>query len=249
MELVVLFVLVGLGILAFAWWRQRQLAASHAMLLQRDGLSSTSTPCGWTAGDLVQLRACPRGDRRYGIDHGVTGPVEIAVAGGGRSHAECAAFVWWWEEKRTNRDATGHSSTSYHRQARVVGALRLPADVPRVSIAPEGVLTRWGLGGRGDFQVESEEFNRRFDVRLADAEDALVIRLLDPGLQAFLLDGYAGRHLELAGDVLLIAGDPPGCDPDFFGEVGELPVARRDVVAVAGAIPESFWRGLQAGGA
>lgn len=242
-------VLVGvvlLGVVVFLLYRRhrRHLAEAHAHLLARDGLLPTDEPCGRTRDELLRLRALPRGDRRYGVEFGVTGAVELETADG-PVPAECAAFVWWWEVEHRHHD-DGASSVSYSRNDRIIGMLRVPYQLPSVSLAPEGLLTRWGMGGRGDVQVESEEFNRRFDVRAHEPE--LAIRLLDARFQTFLLELFPDRHVELDGDTIVLAGDPPGEDPSLYGDVSELPGARRDVQFFAARIPASFWRALQHAG-
>jgi hypothetical protein len=243
---VVLVLLVAVAAIAFAWWRRKQLQDAYRTLLARDGLHPTARPCGLGEGNLRLLRSFPQGDRRYGLEYGAAGPRAVTIEGVSRD-LECAAFVWWWEERRTSQDANGHTTTHYDRKDRVVGAIRLPRAMPSVSIVPEGLFTRWGLGGRGDFQVESDEFNRRFDVCVS-GDQTLAIRLFDARFQRFLLEMFDGRSIELVGDVLLVAGDPPGEDGDLYGDIGELPGARRDAALLASRIPASFWRGLTAGG-
>lgn len=243
------FIAVIVAIVAFGaywFWSHQKTEEAFQTLLTRDGLMPTSQPCGLPDGLLVMLRACPKGDRRYGVKYGVTGPVSAKVNGASQE-LDCAAFVWWWEERQTRTDGKGHTTTTYSKRDRVVGAIALPAEVPSVSIAPEGLLTKWGIGGRGDFQVESEEFNRRFDVRVADRDAPLAIRLFDAQFQRFLLEMFRGRSIELFGRVLLVAGDPAGEDSALFGDIKELPGARRDAALIASRLPESFWRGLASG--
>ena len=239
--LLVLLVVIAVG--AYAWWARTKTREAFQTFLTREKLMPTTAPCGIGEGRLRLLRACPDGDRRYGVEYGASGPTRVTIAGE-EADAECAAFVWWWEERHTSTDGKGHTSTHYSKKRRVVGAIRLPHRVPSVSIEPEGVFTRWGIGGHGDMQLESEEFNRRFDVRTRDEDRELTVRLFAPEFQRFLLEMFAERHVELYDDVLLVAGDPPGRDGTLFGDVAELPGARRDAALVASRIPASFWRGI-----
>lgn len=241
--LFVVFLIVGAAIAGYQWWRHHQKNESFQALLARDGLRPTGVPCGLDAGRLHRLRAFPKGDRRYGVEFGATGPMEVTVAGK-QETVECAAFRWWWEVKHTHRNANGHTTTKYVKRAHVVGAVQLPSTVPRVSVAPERLLARLGIGGRGDFQVESEQFNRRFNIR-TNGDATIVIRLFDAQFQRFLLEMFDGRSIELVDDVLLVAGDPEGRHPDLFGDIAKLPSARRDAALIASRIPESFWRGLE----
>lgn len=240
--LVIAIVLAAVGALALYLRHKRELADAHARLLARDGLVVTNRPCGRGAGELRHLRACPEGDRNYGVELGVTGPCEVTMEGTTLS-AECAAFVWWWEEERRHHNKDGPDTVYYVKQDRVIGMIQVPYQLPAVSIGPEGMFARMGIGGRGDFQVESEEFNRHFDVRIKQPE--LGIRLLDAQFQRFLLEMFAGRHLEFNADIILVAGDPAGADPELYGHVKELPGARRDAQLVAARVPPSFWRALR----
>lgn len=241
---VILLGVLLLAVAVFLLYRRhrRLLTEAYARLLQRDGLLPTAAPCGRKRDDLTRLWACPKGDRRRGIELGVTGPAPLTLDDTPVT-AECAAFVWWWEEEHRSTDSKGHTRTSYSRRSRVVGMLRVPYWLPSVTIGPEGLLNRVGIGGRGDFQVESEEFNRRFEVRLRERE--LGVRLLDARFQQFLLELFDGRQIELDGDVIVVAGDPAGRDAELYGDVQELPGARRDVQLVAARIPASFWRALR----
>jgi hypothetical protein len=238
----ILFVLVGAAIAAYQWWEYRKKREAYAILLASHGLQPTTRPCGLDAERLHRLRACPKGDRRYGVEYGATGPTTVTIAG--REHElECAGFRWWWEVRQTQRDSNGHTRTTYSKRTVVVGAIRLPATVPMVSIAPERLLARLGIGGRGDFQVESAEFNRRFDIRTHE-DPRLVIRLFDAQFQRFLIEMFDGRSIEFRHDVLLVAGEPQGRHADLYGDIGRLPAARRDAALIASRIPASFWRGL-----
>lgn len=180
----ILVAVLLLAVVVFLLYRRhrRLLDEAHARFLGRDRLAPTTAPCGRGPTELARLWACPEGDRRNGLEFGVTGPVELEI-GGDTVAAECASFVWWWEERRQSTDAKGNRTTSYARRSRIVGMLRVPYWLPSVTIGPEDLVTRLGVGGRGDFQVESEEFNRRFEVRAREGE--LTVRLLDPGFQRF----------------------------------------------------------------
>lgn len=54
------------------------------------------------------------------------------------------------------------------------------------------MFAKLGLGGRGDMQLESEEFNRRFRVEVADQDQPIVVRLLDAAFQQTMLDRFVG---------------------------------------------------------
>ena len=244
----VLWIIVAVVFVVVLWVAIRNamksLAAYHRVVA-REGLELTETPLGLTASDLVELDLCPAGGRRHGLQHAATGTMTVEV-GGRAVEAEVAAFRWWWEEHHEERDGDGNGQ--WTEQDHPVAVLRLPTAVPHVTITPEGRLARWGIGGREDVQVESEEFNRRFDVADHDTDRALVVRLLSPDFQRILAEHYDGRSIELRGDLLVVAGDssrqPPQDEPDLEGTVVHLPGARHDAVHLASALPTSFLRAL-----
>jgi hypothetical protein len=77
-------------------------------------------------------------------------------------------------------DGRGGTSTQVHRFT--VAALPLPADLPRLQVTPESLLSRVGhVFGMQDIDLESEEFNRAFRVTSNDpkfASDALPPRTM-----------------------------------------------------------------------
>jgi hypothetical protein len=239
-----LIVLVGGAIAVAAYQRQQRKQADLARLLARDEtLTLTSTPCGLSAAQLAGMfAATPRGDRRYGLRYGVTGPLEVTVAGATRT-VECACFQWHWEERRTTSDSNG-TRTRYETKRAVAAVLRLPVAVPTpIRIGPESIFGRLGLT-RGGHQLESSEFNRRF--RVEGPDRALTVQLLDAGLQQRLLEEYPGRSVEVTGDLLALGGTPAHRDATLTGVIGELPAVRQDVRRLVERVPEQFWRAIGA---
>jgi hypothetical protein len=111
---------------------------------------------------------------------------------------ELRAFDYWYYEEST--DSNGHTSRSY---ARFDCALML-VDVlcPRLEIAEENLLTRLADAMTfRDIAFESEEFNRRFNVRSDDVRFASA--LVDARMMAWLLGHGDGYAFELVGDRLL----------------------------------------------
>jgi hypothetical protein len=111
---------------------------------------------------------------------------------------EIRAFDYWYYEEST--DSNGHRSKSYHRFDCVLASVE--ARCPRLEIAEENVLTRLAdaLTFR-DIEFESEEFNRRFNVKAQDGHFATAF--CDARMMEWLLrhgDGYA---FEVVGDRLL----------------------------------------------
>ncbi|GGI07443.1 hypothetical protein GCM10011354_24110 [Egicoccus halophilus] len=242
--LVVLAVVAIGGLASYAAWRHRQaLQESMTRLLEREpGLRRTDHPAGLDARELARgFAGCPKGDRRYGVRHGVEGPLSTTMAGEAVD-VHASAFEWWWEERRQNRDANGNTTTSYVTRRTMVGVTRLPVRIPdHVSVGPESVFGRLGLSRR-DHQLESDTFNRRFRV-VAD-DRMLTVQLLDARLQQLLLDEYTGRTVELTGDLLVLAGDPSQRDDSLTGCIGRLPAVRQDTARLLAHVPTSFWRAV-----
>jgi hypothetical protein len=270
--LLVVVVAVGLAVGgAVLGARQREATESAYRQVCRDhGLQPTDTPLGTSDSWLAQFDLLPRGDRDHSAVWGVEGPVELTLEGATVT-ADCAAFEWWWEDRQTTRDSNGHTRTRWERRACLAALVRLPAPwtMPRIRVEDEGMLARLGIGGRGDFQVESEEFNRRYDVRVRGDRHA-AIRLFDADFQQQLLGLFAGTNFELAGDLALLVADTPSGGFRLVGTsrrsghdglggllsrsgdrirtdpaiVQALPGMRHRAVALLRAMPDGWWRGL-----
>ncbi|MEX2503997.1 MAG: hypothetical protein WD378_04055 [Egicoccus sp.] len=246
--LVVLALVVVVGLIAWAAYAYRQrLEQSLASWLAREpGLAATSSPVGLAPAQFADgFYGCPRGDRRYGLRWGVEGPLGARIAGR-ETTVTCAVFEWWWEQRRQHNDGKGHTTTSYVTRRVPVAAARLPVPVPdHVHVGPETVFGRLGIS-RSDHQLESDAFNRRFRVLAQDR--MLTVQLLDAGLQELLLSRYAGRTVELLGDLLVVAGDPDGRDDTLVGPLRRLPPARDDVAVLLAGVSSQFWRAIGADG-
>jgi hypothetical protein len=242
---VVPFALVGLlalgGFLATRARRRRKQQALERLLQRHRSLQPTAAPLGLDRRTLEdRCRSLPRGDRRFGLEYGVQGPLSSPVPGWD-TDLDCAAFRWWWERRRHGGQQAQHSHR-YRRLATTVALVRLPTVVPTpLRLRPESVLGRLGVRRAGR-QVESSEFNRRFRVECAD--DHLALSFLDARMQALLLEEFAGRGVELVDDLLVLEGAPSHRDGSLMGVVGELPAVRQDAGRLLAAVPEQLWRRL-----
>lgn len=229
-----LIVVAALAVLAAVLWQRRRVVEARTALARRDGLQVTDRPCGLTASGLVDRFGCPRGARRFGVEHAVQGPVEVEIDDEPTT-AEVAAFQWWYEERVRNQQRT-----TYRRRTCVVALAQLPRRLDGwVEVRPASVLGRIGLTRGGD-QLESEEFNRRFRVEGSDRR--LTVRLLDAWLQHHLLEHGQGRTLHMEGTRVGLAGTPSSRDTTLAGVIGRLPPARDDLTALLRAVPASLWR-------
>jgi hypothetical protein len=244
---ILLFALVGLALVGATLYlghlRKERLRAALATLTERyPGWRPAGWPCGLSP-DLLAGRtaATPRGDRRYGVQHGIEGPLELQLAGR-EVTCDASLFQWTYEERRQHRNNQGHTSTRYRTHTELVALCRLPVVVPgAIRIGSESILGRIGLT-RGGQQVESSEFNRRF--RVEGRDPALTVQLLDPALQQELLANYQGRSIHLDDDLLVLGGEPSHRDVTLISPLGFWPAMRQDVERLARHLPAQFLRAV-----
>lgn len=246
-QLTPVLVVAAIALVAAGGWswhqqHQRALEAGIARLIARhDGWHRQAWPAGVQPELLVgRFAATPRGDRRYGIERALGGPLQVELAGREET-CEVACLRWYHERRRTQR-SSGRTRTRYERRTDLLVLCQLPVHTHRkVSITPESVFGRIGLT-RGGTQVESEEFNRRF--RVEGRDSTLLIRLLDAQLQAELLEGFVGRTIELSDDLLVLAGEPDHRDATLPRALAAYPALLEDLRRLLRAVPASFWRAL-----
>jgi len=233
--------------MAVSWTIQRHQRrelheALNHFVARHDGWHLQAWPCGVHADQLVgRFEATPRGDRRHGVESAVGGPAEVEISG---TTVQCqvACFVWFHERRRTQRSRGRHSRTTYERRTELVAMCQLPVHTHRaVSIRPESTLGRVGLTRSGQ-QLESEAFNRRF--RVEGRDRALVVTLLDAGLQELLAAEYGARGIELSDDLLVLSGEPTHRDRSLAGVVQTYPAILQDLTRLIRSITPPFWRAL-----
>lgn len=228
-----------------AWQRRQAIETSFARLLERDPRwQATTTPCGYEADELAgRFAATPAGDRRYGFQHAIEGPLQVDI-GGATVTCRTSCLRWWSERARTS-GRTHWGRTSYATERQLAVLIELPAAVPTpIRVGPESVLGRVGLTRAGE-QLESSEFNRRFRVEGDDTD--LTVQLLDARLQHELVERYQGRSVELHGPLLVLGGDPDHRDDSLAGVIGQLPAAAVDARRLLDHVPDQFWRTIGVG--
>jgi hypothetical protein len=194
---------------------------------RRERLFAAATVRGWTYTaerfDLV--------DRWTGQPFG-TGDNRRAreVLSGRWGHQDFLSFTYTYETSSTDKD--GKRSTTTHRFG--VLAWALPAWLPTLEVRPENFMHRaWGaVGFGGDIELESEDFNRAFLVKAADAKYASDV--LPPRAMERLLAGPRAAW-RIEGNSILSWDDSP-FEPD---EVERRLIALQGVVS---AIPTFVWK-------
>jgi hypothetical protein len=236
-------VAVAIAVYLFVQARKRRIQESLRAVLARDPRWRLDTAlCGRGPSQLAgRCPATPRGDRRYGLEHVITGPLDIVALGAPRTcWASCG--IWWYEVEQTDTDEDGRTTRTYSRKEVPVVAVALPVALPtEVTIGSESLFGRIGLT-RGGQQVESDAFNRRF--RVEGADPALTVQLLDAQLQQHLLEQYAGRTLWLSGDLAVLGGKTDRSDPSLYGPIRSLPGLQADAADLLGHVPAQFWRAV-----
>lgn len=262
--------MVGIAFLVFVVQARARDATERAYrdMLVANGLRETDSPMGLRDEQLRRFDLLPAGDRDSSAVWAAQGELEASVAGSVQAMAACA-FEWWWEREHTSTDSNGNRQTSHQRRSTLACLCRLPGDLagPYLRVSREGFLARMGIGRGGDFRVESDAFNKEFDVRVEQPESA--IRLLDAGFQEAFLREHGGRYFELSDVWLLVVHDSAGPGIGFhrggatgiaglFGQSGDRAVASTTTIeALPGLItsakwlleliPDGYWRGLRAG--
>jgi len=123
---------------------------------------------------------------------------ENVLSGDWKGVPVIAADYWYYTE---SRDSEGRTTRDYDHFSIVI--TRIEAMLPCVRIEREGVFSRLADAiGLRDIEFESEDFNRRFNVRCDDREFAF--KLLDARMIQWLLSESGDVCVEVNGpDVLL----------------------------------------------
>lgn len=234
---------VALAVEAGRRQRRRAIVASLGRFVERHpGWHRQAWPAGLTLDLLVgRFAATPRGDRRYGVEHAVGGPLDLDL-GGTPATCQVACFVWFHERQGRRRSRHRSTSTSYERRSDLVVLCQLPVHAHRgVKVLPASLLGRVGLTREGT-QVESDAFNRSF--RVEGSDRTLTVTLLDAGVQELLASDYVGRGIELSDDLLVLSGEPTHRDRSLEGPVQTYPAIMQDLARLLRHLPLAFWRQL-----
>ena len=128
------------------------------------------------------------------------------VVSGTWQEIDVIAFDYWYYDE--SMDAKGNTSRSYHRFDCVL--VPVEADCPRLTVAPEGLLTLLADAlSFHDIEFESDEFNRAFNVTCEVPKFANDV--IDQRMIAWLLANGSKHTYEAVGNRVLVSG--PRIDP------------------------------------
>ncbi|MFU8839121.1 MAG: hypothetical protein ACNA8R_00180 [Nitriliruptoraceae bacterium] len=235
--------IVALAVEAGRRQRTRAITASLARFVERhDGWHRQAWPAGLTVDLLVgRFAALPRGDRRYGVEHAVGGPIDLDL-GGMTVPCQVACFRWFHEQRGRRRSGAARTSTSYERRTELIVLCQLPVHTHRaITVLPASLLGRVGLTREGR-QLESDAFNRAF--RVEGSDPTLTVTLLDAGVQELLAADYRGRGIGFSDDLVVLSGTPTHRDRSLEGPVQTYPAMVQDLARLLRRLPPAFWRQL-----
>lgn len=231
MTVVMLIAVARAAMLARRFYVRRRTKAAYERLLERYGKQRSALPLGRTNLYFASYTGLPAGDRNAQVAWAVEDRTTLQIDGVVREVRQ-AAFEWRWEQVVPNHIWYRASST-------VAAAIELPLYVPRrITVRPISSVER--LGAPPAFEVESDQFNRRFVVETSERQ--LAVKLLDANLQILLSERFAGRCISIEDRLLLVTGEPSHRDDSLYGVIGALPAVEQDVRTLAAAIPAEFWR-------
>ena len=187
-EIFIVFVLLAVGLLVFTLVRNRKRREEIHQLAAQLGMT-------YSRYDSTGIVRLPFDLFRMGAGQGVEN-----VLSGVRGDTPSYLFDYWYYTE--TRDSKGQVSRSYNHFS--CAMVEMSGRFPNLSIAPEGLLTRLadGLGMR-DITFESEEFNRRFEIKSDNRKFAF--DLIDARMMEWLLANSGKARWEISGPYLLCA--------------------------------------------
>ncbi|HYV00793.1 MAG TPA: hypothetical protein VEM93_00400 [Actinomycetota bacterium] len=177
--------IIAIGIY-FGWYARKK---------RREELARMATQLGfqYAAEDPFGLLGLPFGLLKMGDGRGCEN-----VMWGAWQDIQLREFDYWYYDEST--DSEGHRTKTYHRFSCVVS--ELPFTSSSLSLTRENFFTRLAdhLGFQ-DINFESEEFNRRYQVKSKDKKFAN--DLIDARMMQWLLGRNEGWSFELSGPYVL----------------------------------------------
>lgn len=200
MEILLLVVVLAVGgTIAYLQWRGTSQRREQLFLL------ATTNGLTYARRDVSGILGLPFAFFRQGDRRGVENVISGHLAG-----ERVRVFDFFTVDVST--DAQGHRQERTRRYTCAVTELT-GVWWPAVSIAPETMMSRLeDKVGLADIQFESDDFNRRFDVRSKDRRFAFA--MIDPRMMSWLLSVGDKFQFEVSGRWILLVSDP--ADPAGF---------------------------------
>ena len=172
--------------LVLGWYLKTKRRGAFVTFAAQHGFQySADDPFGLV---VWPFRLFTRGDGR-GVENVVWGEVRGVPV---------TAFDYWYYTQHTN--SRGQSTRSYHRFS--CALVEVAASFPYLEVAREGLLSALADRlGFEDIELESPEFNRRYNVRAADRRFAYT--LLDARMVDWLVSFDQGLAFEVLGNRVL----------------------------------------------
>jgi hypothetical protein len=171
----VLFIVVIVGAVVVGYLQAKK---------RREGMSAFAASRGWTYTETDPTLV----DRFEGEPFGTGEDREAANVLRGTAHGRpIVVFDYSYVTTRTTTDANGHTRTDRDTHPFSVVVMNTGAVMPALSVAPEGMVSRFfGRLTNSDIELESEDFNRAFRVTCPNrrfASDVLHPRMMELVLQ------------------------------------------------------------------
>lgn len=171
----VLFVVVIVGAVVFGYLQAKK---------RREGMAAFARSRGWTYTEQDDSLL----DRFEGEPFGVGQDREAVNVLRGTAHGRpVVVFDYSYVTTRTSTDANGNTRTDRDTHPFSVVVMNTGAVMPALSVAPEGLVSRFlGRLTNSDIELESEDFNRAFRVTCPNrrfASDVLHPRMMELLLQ------------------------------------------------------------------
>ncbi|MDP9341559.1 MAG: hypothetical protein M3Q23_05505 [Actinomycetota bacterium] len=185
-----LIVIVILAVIAagiyFGWYAKKKRREELARMATQLGLE-------YSPQDSFNLLRLPFGLFRLGDGRGTEN-----VLSGTWQDIPLQEFDYWYYEEST--DSKGNRTKNYYRFSCVVSVL--PFASPHLSVTRENLFTRLADHlGFEDINFESEDFNRKFQIKSKDRKFAT--DLIDARMMQWMLATQNGWAYELSGPHLL----------------------------------------------
>jgi len=180
------FLVVAAAIVYYSYWAKKKRRQELAQMAAQLGLA-------YSPQDTFNLLSLPFALFRMGDGRGTEN-----VLWGQWQDIQLQQFDYWYYEESS--DSKGNRSKTYYRFSCVVS--ELPFTSPELSISRENLFTRLADHlGFEDIGFESEEFNRKFQIKSKDRKFATDV--VDARMIQWLLSTQNGWSYELSGPYLL----------------------------------------------